>query len=503
MPPAAVKKAAAGVAVPAAERADAPEAKHVESSGKEKAPKEGTEKKEKKEKKEVKDKAAGCAKLTAFFTMKPASAVPATLAAATPKEKEKVAGEGKTPAKRVDECILLDSDSEGAANIGSNTPPTATKKSDAAKKDCGNLANAMQVEKAGEGASKVAEASSSAGSASGDNDTSAVKAADGKAKAEAKKKAGRAAKTDNKDAKAKEEVAKGRQGTLCFQPVGEGSSRQTTLDIGGKTDGSSNKGAISSAPLKPKKERPPHPTGENIEHSSHFLTTLQFCNSFSEPLEIEAVSTEDFDNALTKFPDDVLSQMHMGLLYTVLMNSKETKDEVNFLDADTWPEILRQHLEDARGQEGAKARELSVVASDYATLSKEQRLEIFEVLVDDCLGTEIIKHFIDGSLEKLEELRREEQMDMLTDKYKKVEGESLAPNHSQAGEMMMAFVSVEEQLVEDLGEGKTSRQRALDRQREEEAREKRIAEEKRLREEKRLADEAARKQGRKSKTSAL
>lgn len=38
-----------------------------------------------------------------------------------------------------------------------------------------------------------------------------------------------------------------------------------------------------------------------------------------------------------------------GMLYTVLTNSKEAKDEVNFLDADTWPEILRQHLEDANG----------------------------------------------------------------------------------------------------------------------------------------------------------
>jgi len=49
------------------------------------------------------------------------------------------------------------------------------------------------------------------------------------------------------------------------------------------------------------------------------------------------------------------------LLYTILMNSKDTKDEVNFLDADTWPEILRQHLEDARGDQGSKARELALV----------------------------------------------------------------------------------------------------------------------------------------------
>lgn len=51
-----------------------------------------------------------------------------------------------------------------------------------------------------------------------------------------------------------------------------------------------------------------------------------------------------------------------GLLYTILMNSKDTKEEVNFLDADTWPEILRQHLEDARGDQGSKARELALVS---------------------------------------------------------------------------------------------------------------------------------------------
>lgn len=71
------------------------------------------------------------------------------------------------------------------------------------------------------------------------------------------------------------------------------------------------KSSYTSAPLKPKKERPPHPTGSAVQHSAQFVTTLQFCNSFSEPLEIEAVSTEDFDSALTKFPDDILSQMHM------------------------------------------------------------------------------------------------------------------------------------------------------------------------------------------------
>ena len=43
-------------------------------------------------------------------------------------------------------------------------------------------------------------------------------------------------------------------------------------------------------------------------------------------------------------------------------------------------------------------------------------------------------------------------MDMLADKYKKIEGEPVASYNSQAGEMM-AFVSVEEPLLEDLSDG--------------------------------------------------
>ena len=47
---------------------------------------------------------------------------------------------------------------------------------------------------------------------------------------------------------------------------------------------------------------------------------------------------------------------------------------------------------------------------------------------------------------------REEQMDMLTDKYKKVESDPAAASNPQAGEMM-AFVSVEEPVVEDCSDG--------------------------------------------------
>ena len=47
---------------------------------------------------------------------------------------------------------------------------------------------------------------------------------------------------------------------------------------------------------------------------------------------------------------------------------------------------------------------------------------------------------------------REEQMDMLTDKYKKVESDLAASCNPQAGEIM-AFVSVEEPVTEDLSDG--------------------------------------------------
>lgn len=252
-------------------------------------PKEGVPKKEKKEKKEVKDKAEGTFKITSFFTKKPSpSTVPATPAPATPVP--------ATPAAAAKECIMLDSDTESPAEEGSNTPPTAMKKAENAKKDGEKMA--------------LDEPASPSDNPTSAPETSGAKGAKGeKAKVEMKKKGGRPAKSDSKDAKAREDVAKGRQGKLCFQP--EDSSRQATLDMGGKTGVSSIKAAFSSVPIKPKKERPPHPVGTNIEYSSQFVTILQFCNSFSEPLEIEAVSMEDFENGLTKFPDDVLSQMHM------------------------------------------------------------------------------------------------------------------------------------------------------------------------------------------------
>ena len=257
-------------------------------------PKEGVEKKEKKEKKEVKDKAEGTFKITSFFTKKPSpSTVPATPAPATPVPATPVPA---TPVPAAEECITVDSDTESPAEEGSNTPPTAMKKAENAKKDGEKMA--------------LDEPASPSNNPSPAPETSGAKSAKGeKAKMEMKKKGGRPAKSDSKDAKAREDVAKGRQGKLCFQP--EDSSRQATLDMGGKTGVSSIKAAFSSVPIKPKKERPPHPVGTHIEYSSQFVTTLQFCNSFSEPLEIEAVSMEDFENGLTKFPDDVLSQMHM------------------------------------------------------------------------------------------------------------------------------------------------------------------------------------------------
>ena len=501
MPPA-VKKAAtasAAVELPCA----AGEAGTSDAPAEKVALREG--KPAKKEKKEHKNNAEGTSKITCFFTKRPAaaaltsahktvlakSATDSAAANAAAVQESPAAPSDKGPQGRVQEedCIMLDSDSEGAAKDVSNTPPTASKKVEAVPKEGKSLAEAMQLKEGGAAALKASSASQD-GVGEGTKGHSAASGSDGKTKTEGKKKAGRPPKAGGKDVK--EEVAKGRQGTLCFQPT-EGPLRQGMLDTGSKAGVNSIKTAFSTAPLKAKRQRPRHPDGKEAGYSTQFLTTLQFCNTFSEQLEIEPVSKEDFDSALSSFPDDVLSQMHMGLLYTILMNSKATKDEVNFLDADTWPEILRQHLEDARGPYGAKTRELAVASLDYAALNKDQRLDILEILVDDCMSTECIKGVIDDSIDKIDDLNRQASMDILTDKYKKVDNELLAPAKPQAGEMM-AFVSVEEPAdVEDLSDGKTSRQRELDRKREEEAREKKLAEEKRLREEKRLNDEAARK----------
>jgi hypothetical protein len=489
MPPA-VKKtptaAAVAAATPALPCAEADTAGETEKT----APRDA--KPAKKEKKEAKDKAEGTFKITSFFTKKPAvgsPVAPATPVAQTAAASACVAlvavkdNASDKEKGREEACIMLvDSDSECAAKDGSNTPPTAVKKPECVQQDAKNLSDAMRQK---EGAGGNSAPATGQGPAKGSGATALP---DAKAKPEGKKKSVRPPKVDRKDIK--DEVAKGRQGTLCFQP---GPMRQGTLDISGKANASSIRGAPSTAPLKVKKERPQHPDGRVTGLSSQFLTTLQFCNTFSEQLEIEPVSKEDFDSALCNFPDDVLSQMHMGLLYTILMNSKSTKDEVNFLDADTWPEILRQHLEDARGPYGARARELAVASADYANLSKEQRLDILEILVDDCTCTESIKGVIDAIPTKISQLEDQKEVDEIAGKYQKVDAELIIPAKPPA-EDMMAVVSVEDaEVVEDLSDGKTSRQRELDRKREEDAREKKLAEEKRLREEKRLNDEAARR----------
>ena len=44
-------------------------------------------------------------------------------------------------------------------------------------------------------------------------------------------------------------------------------------------------------------------------------------------------------------------------------------------------------------------------------------------------------------------------MDMFADKYKRIEGEPVASINPQAGKMM-AFVSVEDPILEDLSDGK-------------------------------------------------
>lgn len=227
MPPTAVKKpaavAAATTVVTAAVSADDP----LKAAGAEKkttlkenkAPKEP---KEPKEKKEVKDPAKGTAKIMSFFTKKPATAAPETPATPAATKDAPVAAKSpaasKTPPKNAEVCILLDSDSEGTAKDGSNTPPTAMKKAEAGKKNGKNLADTMKGDKDGVGDKASVGKKPVAAGSTDDAAASAAKVVDGKVKPEGKKKSARPAKTDSKDAKAKDEVSKARQGTLCFQP---------------------------------------------------------------------------------------------------------------------------------------------------------------------------------------------------------------------------------------------------------------------------------------------
>ena len=198
MPPSGAKAAGAGTAAEAP--ADAPVKEAVADKKDKKVPR--------------KDKAEGTMTITSFFTRKPPGVVgaPATPApAAAPAAAASAASPAAAAASRADECVLVvDSDGEGQHDnnmTGSNTPPTASKRSEAGKKE--------EAEPGREPDGRSGGGSAEAGAPGA---ASPAKGPDAKAKAEGKKKGGRAAKAESKDAKAKEEVAKGRQGTLCFQP---------------------------------------------------------------------------------------------------------------------------------------------------------------------------------------------------------------------------------------------------------------------------------------------
>ena len=201
MPPSGAKAAGAGTAAEAP--ADAPVKEAVADKKDKKVPR--------------KDKAEGTMTITSFFTRRPpgvvgAPATPAPAAApAAPAAASSAASPAAAAASRADECVLVvDSDGEGQPGSNmtvSNTPPTASKRSEAGKKE--------EAEPGREPDGRPGGGSAEVGALGA---ASPAKGPDAKAKAEGKKKGGRAAKAESKDAKAKEEVAKGRQGTLCFQP---------------------------------------------------------------------------------------------------------------------------------------------------------------------------------------------------------------------------------------------------------------------------------------------
>jgi hypothetical protein len=270
---------------------------------------------------------------------------------------------------------------------------------------------------------------------------------------------------------------------------GEGTKGQGTLNF--------TRALNSAATPKKRAERPPHPAGTPLDSSAEVLQVLQFARTFREPLRLPALSLADVEQWLDAPAVQPLSALHKALIRTVVKNG-DTPGEERFIDDDTWPEVLRQHLADTHGARCSRVWK-ALGEDEYAALGREERLQALVLLVDDCLQTKTVRQLVDGSVEAVEELKRQTALDEMQERYKKPEGSS--------AEKMDAFVDVTVVLDEedDSGVAKTERQRELAKQKEEEAKAARLAEAIRLREERRLVEEAAKRQqeaARKSKAAA-
>ena len=176
-----------------------------------------------------------------------------------------------------------------------------------------------------------------------------------------------------------------------------------------------------------KRKRPPHPIGLRIEFSTQLLSVVQFCNTFSQHIRIDSVSAEEFDAALAAASmrctrahkithHDLLAQVHIGLLRTITDSHIATSDVGSGAAAGssgggytgdvcnerTWTECLDQYL--------SRTHEMKVgafVGANYYRLSKNERLDLLDILVNDCLDTKVIKGCIDCSLKRCVEIRRE------------------------------------------------------------------------------------------------
>ncbi|EKX40879.1 hypothetical protein GUITHDRAFT_113139 [Guillardia theta CCMP2712] len=257
----------------------------------------------------------------------------------------------------------------------------------------------------------------------------------------------------------------------------ETGSRQSILDFG-KSDGKT---------VWKKKCRPEHPCGDEVSLNQQAMLILQFCNTFSEVLGITETMAEELNQGpftVKRFPSPVLSKLHVAFLRAIVRGG-ETPDEERMIDEDTWPEVLRQHLKDSNVPEHQKLVE-KLSNFEYSELSLTERFEALEFLVEDCISSPVIGKYIDSSLDRLEELRKEQQMEEILEKYKKPEIEVC--------DKLDCFVESETTTSpqEDL-QNLTDRQRAVVKAREDEARAHKIAEEKRLREEKRIAEEESKR----------
>jgi hypothetical protein len=129
---------------------------------------------------------------------------------------------------------------------------------------------------------------------------------------------------------------------------------------------------------------------------------VQFCDTFSQHLQIDSVRAEEFDAALATASmchtrahkithHDLLAHVHIGLLRTIKDYDVGCQEEDgssgggytgDVCNEKTWTECLDHYLSRTH-----KMKVGAFVGANYYRLSNDERLDLLDILVHDCLDT--------------------------------------------------------------------------------------------------------------------